>query len=557
MADTFAPTQKAVLYARVSSKEQEKEGFSIPAQNKLLNKYASDNRFQIVQEYVDVETAKKSGRTGFTEMVSFLRKEAKAKSPSPCPILLVEKTDRLYRNLKDWVILDELDLEIHFVKENVILSQGSRSSEKFMHGIKVLMAKNYIDNLSEETKKGMIEKAEQGLYPSFAPLGYVNVECNKKRFIQPDPVFGPQVQKVFEWYAAGNYSLLEVTRKIHEEGFAFRKGNQQIHKSVVHKMLKNPLYYGVFCWNGKMYRGVHEPLISKELFDRVQDVLEEKGRRKTGVQKHNWAFQGLLSCGHCGCALVAEIKKQQYVYYHCTGNKGKCPEKWVREEEIARQFSKAISAIKMDTDVIRWVVAALKESHADEKKYHSEHITALQAQYEKLRHRLGAMYEDKLDGKIDQEFYDLKSSEWKREQDEISSKLERHQGADRSYLDEGVKVLELAQRAVILYEKQPDQEKRRILNFLCSNSIWKDGAIIPNYRQPFDILVEKNIEAEKQKAVSLAKNGEFENWRPQRDSNSCRRRERPVSITSYILPALPLSPIVIDFIAFFTSVDLP
>ena len=128
MADTFAPTQKAVLYARVSSKEQEKEGFSIPAQTKLLNKYASDNRFQIVQEYVDVETAKKSGRTGFTEMVSFLRKEAKAKSPSPCPILLVEKTDRLYRNLKDWVILDELDIEIHFVKENVILSQGSRSS---------------------------------------------------------------------------------------------------------------------------------------------------------------------------------------------------------------------------------------------------------------------------------------------------------------------------------------------------------------------------------------------------------------------------------------------
>ena len=88
---------------------------------------------------------------------------------------------------------------------------------------------------------------------------------------------------------------------------------------------------------------------------------------------------------------------------------------------------------------------------------------------------LGLMYEDKLDGKIDQEFFDLKSSEWK-EQDEISSKIERHQGADRSYLDEGVKVLELAQRAAILYEKQPGQEKRRILNFVCSNSIWKDGA---------------------------------------------------------------------------------
>jgi len=135
--------QKVVLYARVSSKEQEKEGFSIPSQLKLLNKYAEDNNVEIVQEYVDVETAKKSGRTGFTEMIKFLRNEAKSKKLFSCRTLLVEKTDRLYRNLKDWVTIDELDLEIHYVKENVILSQASRSSEKFMHGIKVLMAKNY------------------------------------------------------------------------------------------------------------------------------------------------------------------------------------------------------------------------------------------------------------------------------------------------------------------------------------------------------------------------------------------------------------------------------
>ena len=82
-----------------------------------------------------------------------------------CRTVLVEKTDRLYRNLKDWVTIDELGLEIHFVKENVVLSPDSRSSEKFMHGIKVLMAKNYIDNLSEEVRKGMLEKARQGIWP--------------------------------------------------------------------------------------------------------------------------------------------------------------------------------------------------------------------------------------------------------------------------------------------------------------------------------------------------------------------------------------------------------
>jgi DNA invertase Pin-like site-specific DNA recombinase len=83
--------------------------------------------------------------------------------------LLVEKTDRLYRNIKDWVTLDGFDIELHLVKEGTILSRDSRSSEKFMHGIKVLMAKNYVDNLSEEARKGMLEKAKQGIWPSQAP----------------------------------------------------------------------------------------------------------------------------------------------------------------------------------------------------------------------------------------------------------------------------------------------------------------------------------------------------------------------------------------------------
>src|SRR6516165_2491000 len=92
----------AVLYARVSSKDQEKEGFSIPAQEKLLRSYAPSNHLTIVQEFVDVETAKGAGRTAFGEMLSYLRQHRET-----CRVLLVEKTDRLYRNIKDWVTLDE------------------------------------------------------------------------------------------------------------------------------------------------------------------------------------------------------------------------------------------------------------------------------------------------------------------------------------------------------------------------------------------------------------------------------------------------------------------
>jgi len=150
---------KAVLYARVSSKEQEEEGYSVPAQLKLLKEYARKHNFKIVQEFIDVETAKRAGRTNFNQMIEFFQLNKDIR------FLLCEKTDRLYRNFKDYVNLEEFNLTIHLVKENEILSKESKSHQKFIHGIKVLMAKNYIDNLSEETKKGMLQKAMKATIP--------------------------------------------------------------------------------------------------------------------------------------------------------------------------------------------------------------------------------------------------------------------------------------------------------------------------------------------------------------------------------------------------------
>jgi DNA invertase Pin-like site-specific DNA recombinase len=196
-------SRNAVLYARVSSQEQAKEGFSIPAQDKLLRGYGKERQLHIAAAFTDIETAKRAGRTGFDAMVAYLRKNTQ------CRILLVEKTDRLYRNFRDWVTIDEIKgLEVHFVKEGTIVSDESRSSEKFIHGIKVLMAKNFIDNLREETRKGMVEKASQGIWPSYAPIGYVNADgTNGKRTIVPDPALAPLVRRLYELCATGEHSV--------------------------------------------------------------------------------------------------------------------------------------------------------------------------------------------------------------------------------------------------------------------------------------------------------------------------------------------------------------
>src|SRR5215208_1668350 len=248
--------RQAVIYARVSSKEQEKEGFSIPAQLKLLKEYAAANGFAIAQEYIDVETAKQTGRAAFGEMVAYLKAHPFVR------VMLVEKTDRLYRNLKDWVTVDELDVEMHFPKEGVVLSRESRSSEKFMHGIKVLMAKNYIDNLSEEASKGMQEKAEQGIWPTRSPLGYRNViASDSKKVIEPDPEIAPLVTRLFEWYATGMLSLRQAAKKVREAGLAYRRSGTPVPVSTIHKILRNRLYFGEFEWNGRIYQGKHQPLI--------------------------------------------------------------------------------------------------------------------------------------------------------------------------------------------------------------------------------------------------------------------------------------------------------
>ncbi len=505
---------QAVSYCRVSSKEQEIEGFSIPAQIKLLKDYAQKNRIEIIREFQDVETAKQSGRIGFNEMISFLQKNP------DCRIILVEKTDRLQRNFKDWVTLDEMKLKIHLVKENVVISEDSRSSEKFIHGIKVLMAKNYIDNLSEETRKGMLEKAEQGIFPSYAPLGYRNVKgSDGKNVIEPDPDLAPIITRMFERYVTRSMSIREVTKMAQAEGMVFRKSKDPVPVSTVHKILRNRIYSGDFDWKGKTYHGKHQPLISRDLWNQVQAVIDHRFSRRHRKSKHDFAFSGLISCGHCGCSLVGEIKKGRYVYYHCTGYKGKCPDPYTREEIFEEKFTEVLGGLSFDHDILEWITEALRQSHEDEKAYHDEAISRLQNEFTRLQGRIDVMYVDKLDGKIDGAFFDIKSREWREEQDRIQRTIEEHQDANQSYLDEGIKILELSQRASELFQKQEPREKRRLLNFLLSNCTWKNGELEVTYRQPFDMIVEMQREHEKKKAAHLPKSDLFDNWLPGQDSN--------------------------------------
>ncbi|AXK61154.1 recombinase family protein [Candidatus Chromulinivorax destructor] len=463
---------KVIVYARVSSKEQEVEGYSIPAQLKCLQEYATKNGFIIVKEFTDVETAKKAGRTQFNKMLNFLAEDTSVKH------ILVEKTDRLLRNITDYALIDRLieycDVRIHLIKEGGMLSKDSRSNEKFIFGIKALMSKNYVDNLSEEVRKGMTEKAAQGIYPSLAPYGYINAKENGKSVIKVDPAAAIFVQQMFELYSTGSYSLLTLRRTMINDGMIYRNG-KNFYTSTIETIFKNEFYTGVFFWKGKKYENAsHEALISKEMFQRVQDVLINPNKSKS--RKGLFPFTNLIRCGMCNSNFTAEIKKEKYIYYHCSGNDD-CNKTYLKQETIDDLFSSLFDQIHISAEIQTIILQGLRESFKDKIEYHNALISELEQQIKRLQNRIDQTYLDKLDGKISEAFWQTKTKEWSTEQENLNDKLFAAKKADVHYLENADFIIELAQNAGQLFKTGNTAKKRRVIDMLTSNCVYKDGNI--------------------------------------------------------------------------------
>jgi len=224
--------QKAVLYARVSSREQERDGYSIPAQIKLIEEFAKRNGYVLVEHFIDVESAGKVGRKSFSKMLEFVGKRNDISS------IVCHKVDRLYRNLEDYVTVARLRAKREVKTVYLEAEYGDNAQGKLMEGIALLMAKYYIDNLADEVKKGNREKIAQGGYPGNAPLGYLNDKTNKT--IYPDPVRAPFVKMAFEKYATGVYTLRKLSQELYEKGFRSRN-ELKVNANSLFLMLINSL----------------------------------------------------------------------------------------------------------------------------------------------------------------------------------------------------------------------------------------------------------------------------------------------------------------------------
>lgn len=482
---------KTAIFCRVSSKEQEDTGYSLPAQEKFLRDYAEKQGLEVAKVFAISESAAgKTQRKVFIEMVAYVRKH-------DIPTIIVETTDRLTRNFADvpmidlWITENETH-QVHLAKEGCILHNTSRSHEWFMWRVKVATAEYYVRLLSENVKKGQKEKIAQGWIPTKPPNGYKTIgeTGHKIHVINEDTA--PLVRKMFELYATGNYSIKRLSIKMYNEGMRSQLGHKLPH-SRIHSLLREPFYIGKIKWNNELYDGKHEPMISVELFNKIQNMLTNRTTPK--YRKHNFLFRGLIKCAGCHNSITFEIAKAQYIYGHCN-HYHECPQTmWVKEDEVEAQLISGFENLRIkNSRITEWLKKALKESYQDELQYHNDTVGELHARYEAIQKRMDKLYDDKLDEKITPDFYSRKFKQYSDEKDEVTESIKKHSNASTGFLNLGVSIYELSQRAKEIYltakSKDMVDEQRALIRFVFGSLTIDDGKLSYTYSKTFKILSE-------------------------------------------------------------------
>ena len=347
MAQPTSPLKvKYCLYARKSTESEERQVLSIEAQMFELREYAKKEGLNIVREFVESKTAKEPGREIFNEMVASIEKnEAEG--------ILAWHPDRLARNSIDGGRI------IYLVDTGKITTLkfptfwfDPTPQGKFMLSIAFGQSKYYVDNLSENIKRGIRQKLRNGIWPAWAPLGYIN-DKNARR-IAVDNEKAKYIKRAFEMYATGEYPLAQIRKIINSLGLVGKKG-KMLSVSNYQYMLKNKIYYGIIEYNGELYDGKHEPIITKKLFDSVQEVMMRKSKPKTPKLKP-YVYRGFFRCSECGCFITTETQKG-HNYLRCTKRKNPCLQKYVREEIITSQIKKEIKKVSLSSAWAKWMLA--------------------------------------------------------------------------------------------------------------------------------------------------------------------------------------------------------
>src|SRR6266508_2840833 len=330
--------KRAVIYVRVSSREQAESGYSLDAQIEACRRFVAEQGWTCVGEFVDAgESAKTADRPNFQNMLTQLDADR------GIGYVVVHKIDRFARNLDDHVAI-----RARFKTWGVRLVSATEGFEdtptgRMLEGIVASIAGWYSENLGVEVKKGMYQKARSGGWPTFAPIGYKNVRVDGSRKAESklviDEEVAPLIRQAFELYATGDWSLRRLHAEMTRRGLRTPKA-KPFSVSKLAETLQHDVYAGMVTWGGETHPGIHDPLISMDTFRTVQKIFREHDKAGPRIGGHTTCLNGSLVCATCGSKLSVTLAKGRFPYFFCQGRarQGKdCRERYVPVEGMQRQ----------------------------------------------------------------------------------------------------------------------------------------------------------------------------------------------------------------------------
>ncbi len=398
--------QKFFLYARKSTDVEDKQVLSIEAQITELRAFAKTEGLEILEELVEKQSAKVPGRPIFNAMVERIeRGEASG--------IVCWHPDRLARNSVDGGrIIYLLDCgHLRALKFPTFWAENT-SQGKFMLNIAFGQSKYYVDNLSKNTKRGLRQKVRRGEYPSLAPIGYLNDSRNKSVVV--DKKRASIIRKAFELYEQDNSRLEDISNFLAQQGITSR-GNKNLKRDRISFILSNPFYVGLFRYAGEIHEGKHQPVISKKIFDKVQEILKQRGRPHHKTKNEPQAFCGLLKCGTCGMGITGEykVKRQKngnehyYIYYHCTRKNKlvKCKEPCIRQESLDEQISSLLQKFSLREDRAEDLLKMLEKDKSKSVQSSAAFVQENRNRIVDIQTKLQRLLDGYLEQDIDREIY--------------------------------------------------------------------------------------------------------------------------------------------------------
>jgi len=473
-----------VIYTRKSTEEDDRQVLSIEAQLVELREFAAKEKLEIVTSFEEAKTAKEPGRTKFAEMLAFLE-SGKADG------ILSWHPDRLARNSVDGGRI------IHMIDQGKIKSLRfpvfwfePTPQGLFMLNIAFGQSKYFVDNLRENVKRGLRQKIRNGVWPGWAPVGYINNP--KTRMVDIDEAKADKVRTIFVLYATGKYTLYSLSNWCKENGLRSNT-SKDICVSNIHKLLQNIFYIGLMKYKGEVFEGTHKPLISKKLFDKCQEILNQRGKPQK-VKKHTFAFLGFMKCSSCGASITAE-KQKGHNYYRCTKKKGACQEKhYLREEELVKQVKDFLTKVSLTSQDKEKILNELNKEDQQAKEQAKQTVQNLKVELAQVEQKLEKLLDVYLNEVISTDEYT------KRKHKLINQKLNL-QDKIKDFEQNGLSWLEPAK------EFLSNLEKANNLKNIGSNHILQNRKWLFEPQIPYQ-MVEKQTQ-----------NLTFPKWCPGEDSN--------------------------------------